>query len=90
VIKALAPDKAPGLDGFMTRFFQAGWDIIRPDIMHALDAFWHINMRSFHSVNEALIILLPKTDGAASVRDNRPIALIHSIGKLFARVLAGR
>jgi hypothetical protein len=37
-IHALPPDKAPGLDGFMTRFLQVTWPVIRPDLMAAFDA----------------------------------------------------
>jgi hypothetical protein len=45
-------------------------------------------MRSFHSINEALLVLLPKSDEAKSVCNYIPISLIHSIGKLFVKVLA--
>jgi hypothetical protein len=41
-----------------------------------------------HDVNRALMILLPKTDEATSVRDYRPIALIYIVEKLFSKVLA--
>jgi hypothetical protein len=33
-------------------------------------------------------MLLPKSSEAASLKDYRPIALIHSVGKLFSKVLA--
>jgi hypothetical protein len=58
--------------------------------MRVFGAFWHLDMRSVHSINKALLVLLPKTDEAKSVRDYNPISLIHSFGKLFAKVLAGR
>jgi hypothetical protein len=47
-------------------------------------------MRSFHSINEALLVLLSNTDDTASMRDYRSITIIHIIGKLFAKVLACR
>jgi hypothetical protein len=34
--------------------------------------------------------LLPKSDEATSVKDYRPIALIHTVGKLFSKILANR
>jgi hypothetical protein len=33
VVWALPPDKAPGPDGFSTRFLQVAWPIIRHDLM---------------------------------------------------------
>jgi hypothetical protein len=90
VIKALPPDKAPGSDGFTARFLQAAWDIIRPDIMMAFEAFWRLDMHNLHNVNEALITLLPKNPDAAEIMDYRPISLIHSIGKLILKVLVNR
>jgi hypothetical protein len=54
--------------------------------MHVFDAFWHLDLRSFHSISEALIVLLPKSD-----RQKWYVtALIHNIGKLFVKVLACR
>jgi hypothetical protein len=90
VIKSLLPDKAPGPDGFTARFLQVAWPIIRPDIMAAFDAFWHLDTRNLHSVNDVLLVLLPKSADAASVKDFRPISLIHVIGKLVSKVLANR
>jgi hypothetical protein len=46
--------------------------------MMAFDAFWWLDMRILHNVNEALI------------KDYHPISLIHSIGKLILKVLANR
>jgi hypothetical protein len=67
----------------MTQFLQVAWHIIRPILMKAFDTLWRLNMCNLHSVNEALMILLPKTPGTAKVKDYRPISLIHVIGKLF-------
>jgi hypothetical protein len=47
-------------------------------------------MRNFHSINEALLVLLPKSSKAASMKDYMPILLIHLLGKLFSKVLANR
>jgi hypothetical protein len=72
VIQSLPPDKAPGLDSFATRFLQHSWDM---------------ETRSFHAINEALMTLLSKKVEVVSLKDFRPISLIHIIGKLFSKVL---
>ena len=41
-------------------------------------------------LNSANIILLPKKSDARRVSDFRPISLIHSVAKLFAKLLANR
>jgi hypothetical protein len=41
-------------------------------------------------VNAAHIVLIPKLDGAAMVRDYRPISLIHGVIKIFMKILATR
>lgn len=58
--------------------------------MRAFDALWHMDSRSFHAINDAILVLLPKKAEATSVRDYRPISLIHCLGKLFTKVLANR
>jgi hypothetical protein len=50
----------------MTHFLQVAWQVIRPDIMQAFDAFWHNDTHNLHSVNEAFLTLLPKSTDAAT------------------------
>jgi hypothetical protein len=67
VIKALPPDKAPSPNGLSVRFLQSAWQIIRPDLIRALDTFWRHDMHNLHDVNGALMVLLPKTVEATSL-----------------------
>jgi hypothetical protein len=90
VISSLPPDKAPGPDNFTTRFLQVAWPIIRPEFMAAFDALWHLDTHNLHNVNDALIVLLPKSVEATTIYDYHLISLIHSVGKLFTKVLANR
>jgi hypothetical protein len=68
------------------------WLIIRADLMAAFNAFWHMDTItiSFHSINEALMVLLPKLADVTSIRDYQPISLIHMVGKLFSKILTNR
>jgi hypothetical protein len=58
--------------------------------MQVFDTLWHLDIRNFHDLNEALLILFPKSVDASSVKDYRPIVLIHTIGKLVSKVLASQ
>lgn len=70
VIKEPHPDKSPRPDGFTTRFLQATWDIIKPNIMRTFDAFWHLDSRSFYAII-AILVLLPKSQDASTIKDYR-------------------
>jgi hypothetical protein len=89
-IKDSPAEKAPGPDGFNGFFYRRCWGIIRPDIMAVFQHLFHLAGGDFASLNRAFVCLLPKTAGASRIGDFRPISLIHSVAKLFAKVLARR
>jgi hypothetical protein len=84
----LPPDRAPGPNGFSGRFYEATWGIIKQDVINAFNALWSLDYRSFHLVNDALMILLRKKEAPTALRDYKPISLMHSFSKLFAKCLA--
>lgn len=87
-IKEMPGDRASGPDGFNDIFYKVAWPIIKSDVMNALNALWSLDARSFHLLNDALMVLLRKNAAPNKLKDFRPIALIHSFGKLFAKCLA--
>jgi hypothetical protein len=89
-IRELPPDRAPGPDGFTGLFYKVAWPIIKCDVIRAFNALWSLDSRSFHLLNDALMILLRKREDATSLKDYRPISLMHSFSKLFAKCLARR
>lgn len=89
VIKTSAPDKSPGPDGFTMAFFQKAWEIVKVDIMGALQHF-HQTGHLVRSYNASFITLVPKKKGAMELRDYRPISLIGSVYKITSKVLAER
>jgi hypothetical protein len=88
VIRCLLPDKSPGLDSFAGLFYQTAWPIIKHDIMKAMHAFWSLDFRSFHLVNQAYMVLLRNKKEAREVKDFRLISLIHSFSKLITKTIA--
>jgi len=52
--------------------------------------FWSSKLCNFELLNSVYITLLPKKDDAASIRDFRPISLVHSFAKLITKLLANR
>jgi len=78
------------LNLYLWRFYKRCWGIIKKEIMAAVVELQRGNFRNLSLLNSALITLLPKKDDAASVKDFRPISLIHSFANLVTKVLANR
>lgn len=86
-VKEMPLDKAPGPDGFTGRFYKSCWNIIKEDIMLALLTIHRGHVSRFRLLNTAFISLLPKKQDALSVKDFRPISLIHSFAKLVTKII---
>ena len=89
VVIAFNGDKAPGLDGFPLSFFQHCWHIVKADILAAAQEF-HTHSQFERSLNATFIALIPKKSKSLEVKDFRPISLVGSVYKIFAKVLANR
>jgi hypothetical protein len=83
-------DKAPGPDGFSGGFFRSSWNIVKDDLLSAVNKFYDLNDPSFDNLNTAFLILLPKHEEPSRMTHYRPISLIHSFGKLVSKILAMR
>ncbi|KAM0913367.1 hypothetical protein ACQ4PT_012221 [Festuca glaucescens] len=89
-LRAMPANKSPGPDGFTWEFYRRCWPVVKGDVLAALRAIWMGRDQGFEALNEALITLLPKKDGAVDLKDFRPISLVHSFARLLAKVLARR
>jgi hypothetical protein len=66
------------------------WNVIKSDIMAAIQAIWNRNFDNIDKLNSAYIALIPKKEGVDHVKDFRPISIVHSFGKLITKILANR
>jgi hypothetical protein len=89
-VKCLPNGKAPGPDGFTNDFYKSCWDVIKYDIISAFHSIYIHHCEHLSKINGAQVILIPKVEVAADLKDFRPISLIHSFAKLFMKVLALR
>lgn len=55
----IGANKAPGSDGFPAFFYQEFWNIIKPDVLKAVHAFFHSGPL-LTSLNHTYITLIPK------------------------------
>ena len=82
-------NKAPGPDGFSSKFFKASWDVIGKDLLIAVHNFFYRG-HLLKELNHTLICLLPKVPNASSVSDFRPIACCNVVYKCISKVIVGR
>jgi hypothetical protein len=64
----IGPLKAPGPDRFPARFLQRNWDLLREDIIKAVQAFFSSGVLP-EQVNDTAIILIPKKNNPEELKD---------------------
>ena len=89
-VRASPSDRAPGPDGFGSAFLKVAWQVVGSDIVRVFVSLWDLDFRNFNCLNQAYMVLLHKNSNPLGLRDYRPISLIHTVGKLFAKTLALR
>jgi hypothetical protein len=85
----IGPLKAPGPDGFPSRFFQRNREVLKEDVIAAVRKFLDTGQMSA-GVNETTIVLLPKKDDPEQLKDSRPISLCNVIYKVMSKCLVNR
>ena len=81
--------KAPGPDGFSSKFYQAYWHIVGDDVTREVLRFFETS-RLDPQQNETHFRLIPKGTSPRQVADYRPIALCNTHYKIIAKVLTRR
>jgi hypothetical protein len=85
----MGPLKAPGPDGFPARFFQRHWEILKEDVIRAVQLFFTNGVMP-QGVNDTAIVLIPKGDNPQELKDFRPISLCNVIYKVISKCLVNR
>jgi hypothetical protein len=87
-IKGSYSDGALGPDGFSFMFYQKFWPVIKEDFMALARSFDNGDLND--RINYARIILIPKEEGARSLKKFGPISLINCSFKIFAKAMNNR
>jgi hypothetical protein len=88
-------EKAPGPDGYMRAFCKLCWDMIKEDVVGAIQDIFSLranywNLLNSNLLNSANIELIMKKEGAQLIGDYRPISIMHIMAKLLGKILANR
>ncbi|XP_071722341.1 uncharacterized protein [Rutidosis leptorrhynchoides] len=68
--------KAQGIDGFHAALFKHHWQMLRPDLIEAILAFFR-TWKLAKKFCDTMLTIIPKTTTAQGLKDYRPIALLY-------------
>ncbi|KAJ9536532.1 hypothetical protein OSB04_un000284 [Centaurea solstitialis] len=82
-------DKAPGSDGFTSKFFKSAWSVVGSDVQVAIHNFFYSG-RLTKELNHTLLCFIPKVPNATRVTDFRPISCCNVLYKVISKIIAER
>ena len=85
----IGPLKAPGPDGFPSRFYQRNWGCLKEEIIVAVRLFF-VTGHMPEGVNDTCIVLIPKVQHPVTLKDFRPISLCNVIYKIVSKCMVNR
>lgn len=85
----LGPHKAPDPDGIPAFFYQQFWEVVKPDVVNTIQAFFHSGSL-FKPLNYTFITLIPKIPFPDEVTHFRPISLCNVIYKAISKILVNK
>ena len=88
-VKQLGRDKSPGLDGLTSEFYTFFWPVLKDDILSVFNESIRAGSLPV-SCRRAVVTLLPKKGDLLDIANWRPVSLLNTDYKLFAKVLANR
>jgi hypothetical protein len=83
-ITSLPKGKAPSHDGLPTKFFQENVEEIPPMLLLAFQTMLSLGL-TLDFINKRMITLIPKYGDHSKLGNWRPITLLGSIYKIFAK-----
>lgn len=89
VLFQIGPLKAPGPDGFLARFFQRTWGVLKEEIAAGVRTFFSYGLLPGW-VNNTYIVLIPKINQPVELKNFSPISLCSVIYKVVSKCLVNR
>lgn len=89
VVFDLNKDSAGGPDVFSSGFYQACWDIIKEEVIQAVQAFF-CGAELPRYITHTTLVLIPKKDVVRGFSDLRHISLSTFMNKMISKVIQGR
>jgi hypothetical protein len=88
-ITSAPKNKSPGEDGVTAEFYSWSKDTITTDMLQLYNSFFQTGTIP-KEITRGIIVCLPKNNRPQTVSDYRPLTLLNTDYKIYARVLANR
>lgn len=88
-LKSIGEAKAPGIDGFNSKFFKVAWNIVKTDLINVVQEFFGSEWL-YKAVNCTLVTLIQKSSTAKTMKDMKPISCCTTVYKIISKVLTMR
>ncbi|XP_026399009.1 uncharacterized protein LOC113294849 [Papaver somniferum] len=85
----LNQDSAPWPDGFTGIFYRFAWEVIKTDLVTAVQYCWENNFIP-SGMNSNFLVLIPKVHGAKNAKQFRPIGLSNFCFKVITKIVTMR
>lgn len=89
-LKQIAPLKSLGLVGYGACFYKAYWSVVGEEVSSVILNYLNGYGNLEGSVNNTLIVLIPKVTNPTHASEFRPISLYNVVYKTVSNVLANR
>ena len=89
VLRDTKMDTTPGPDGFPVLFFKTCWPFAKDLVLRILNGF-ALGTLDISRLNFGILSLIPKVQGAESIKKYRPIGLINVLFKFISKAYASR
>eukprot|EP00253_Pinus_taeda_P011164 PITA_11164 len=87
VVMNMKKGKAPGPDGYIIEFYQAGLNFLGQEILEAVEES-RMKQKIWTCINSTFLTLIPKSNKSEDEQGFRPIALCNVIYKIIATLIA--
>lgn len=81
--------KAPGDDGYPTIFFHQNWDVVKRSVCDTVYNAFNKTL-DFSTINNTLLVLIPKVEKPEFISQFRPISLCNVIYKCITKIIVNR
>lgn len=88
-LSSAAKKKSPGIDGLSYEFYLKNYEFFKEDLIKLCNSYLVDGKKPPSSFKDGVVIFIPKCPNP-SVNEFRPISLLNTDYKLFAKILANR